>query len=64
MFDHEVARAAGIAQPTFSRRMNGAQPWVADEISALCRLLCIPQEQIGYYFFPEVEPKNETGVIA
>ena len=44
--------------------MNGAQPWVADEISALCRLLCIPQEQIGYYFFPEVEPKNETGVIA
>lgn len=60
MFDNEVAQATGIAQPTFSRRMNGSQPWCADEITALCRLLNIPQEKIGYYFFPEVAKEESV----
>lgn len=52
MFDSEVAQAAGIAQPTFSRRMNGTKPWSADEIEAVCRLFEISQEAVGWYFFP------------
>ena len=54
MYDFEVSQASGISQPTLNRRMNGYKPWTADEIIALCRLFNIPQEQVGYYFFPEL----------
>ena len=58
MYDYEVSRESGISQPTFSRRMMGAMPWTSDEIAALCRVLGIPRQQIGDYFFPDVEEED------
>lgn len=59
MFDNEVAQATGIANPTFTRRMQGKRPWLSSEIAAICQLLGIPQEQIGEYFFPDINKKEK-----
>lgn len=58
MYDSEVSQATGITQPTLSRRMRGVQPWTSDEITTVCRLLGIPRQQIGNYFFPDVEQED------
>lgn len=59
MYDSEVAQATGIANPTFTRRMQGKRPWLSSEIAAICQLLGIPQNQIGKYFFPDVEEEED-----
>lgn len=58
LFDAELAQVTGIAQSTLSRRMRGAQPWTSDEIKTICQVLNIPQEQIGAYFFPDLEKED------
>lgn len=50
----ELAARLGICSNTMTTRFNGSFPWRSDEIAAACRVLQIPQEQIGEYFFPEV----------
>ena len=57
--DQEVAEYIGISRDTMSARMNGHQPWTSKEIAAICELLDIRQDEIGEYFFPEVE-KGES----
>ena len=52
--DYEVAAALGTSPQCLSRRIRGAAPWPSDEVAAICKIVGIPQEQIGYYFFPEV----------
>ena len=59
MFDNEVAQATGIADPTLTRRMQGKRPWLSSEITAICKVLDIPQNQIGEFFFPDVEEEEE-----
>lgn len=58
LFDSELAQATGIAQSTLSRRMRGTMPWTSDEIKTICRVLNIPQEQVGAYFFPDIEKEE------
>ena len=41
----------------------GRGPWPSDEVAAICKIVGIPQEQIGYYFFPDVEPEGKKGGI-
>ena len=57
--DQEIANAIGIGTDTMSKRMNGKQPWTSTEITAMCELLGIRQNEIGEYFFPRVE-KGES----
>lgn len=52
--DYEVAAALGTSPQCLSRRIRGAATWPSDEVVAICKIVGIPQEQIGYYFFPEV----------
>ena len=53
--DQEIANAIGIGTDTMSKRMNGKQPWTSTEITAMCELLGIRQNEIGELFFPTVE---------
>ena len=39
-------------------RMQGKSAWRADEISRLCEVLEIPQEEVGRYFFPDVAKRE------
>lgn len=47
----EVAKAAGMAPSTLCSRMQGKQPFTAWEISRIAKVLDIPREQIGEFFF-------------
>lgn len=42
--------------PTLRSRLKGTQSWRSDEIILICQLADIRQEQIGKFFFPELEP--------
>ena len=43
-----------------SGRMQGHNPWTSTEITAMCELLGIRQNEIGEYFFPRVEEGEST----
>jgi len=60
LYDEDVAALAGITVPTLGRRMRGAIPWAADEIAAVCRVVGIPRDDIGAYFFPDLPDNNEN----
>lgn len=56
----DVAKLVGMGESTLSTRLNPKpeqknNEWRHYEITAICRELHIPQEQIGEYFFPKVE---------
>lgn len=58
----ELAVLAGLKPRTLNKRLNAPEndgSWSPQEITAICRVLHIPQEKIGEYFFPAVE-KGET----
>ena len=57
--DQEVAEYIGIGRDTMSGRMHGHNPWTSTEITAMCELLGIRQNEIGEYFFPRVK-KGES----
>lgn len=56
----DVAQAAGIAKSTMTARMKGYQPWTSDEIMDVAKVLNIPREQFGEYFF-ELSPAGKKG---
>lgn len=56
----EVSRRAGMAESTLTARMTGRLPWHSDEILAVARVLNIPTEQIGAFFF-ENAPTKKAG---
>jgi DNA-binding Xre family transcriptional regulator len=59
----ELAEQAGIGKRTLHTRLEDADPgksWRAAEITALCKVLHIPQEQIGEYFFPAIAKEEKT----
>ena len=54
----ELATLTGIGLRTLNRRINAPEAgggWRFGEITSLCKVLHIPQEKIGEYFFPTVE---------
>ena len=58
----ELAVQAGMGERTLSKRLNAPEDngsWLPKEITAICKVLHIPQEKIGEYFFPAVE-KGES----
>lgn len=60
MFDEEVAQEAGITNPTFSRRMRGVAPWLTSEIKAVCAVVGIQRDEIGEYFFPDMNEEESA----
>lgn len=54
----ELAAMVGISTRTLSKRLNAPEDdggWLFKEITAICKVVGISQEQIGEYFFPEVK---------
>lgn len=49
----DVADMAGMRSNTLSTRMTGFRPWTSDEITAVARVLEIPNAEIGAYFFDD-----------
>ena len=47
----ELARQAGLSAAAMSARMNGKQPFHADEMRAIGQILRIPPEEYHLYFF-------------
>lgn len=45
------ADCIGVAQPTFSQKINNIRPMDLDEAEKLARLLDIPVGEYGIYFF-------------
>lgn len=57
---HEaVSDKLGITKTTFSRKINGQQPFKTVEIYKLVAFLKIPKNDIYDYFFQELD--NNTG---
>lgn len=54
----QAARLAGLAPSTLTTRMNGKVPFNVNEVQALCRVLDIPTDQIGAYFFEDAPKKR------
>lgn len=46
-----VSELLGIAQPTFSQKLNGLRPFYLSEAEQLASLLDIPDSEFGDYFF-------------
>ncbi len=54
----ELSALTGIKYTTLGKRLNAPEDrggWLFSEVTAICRVLHIPQEKIGEYFFPRVE---------
>ena len=47
----DVAIRIGIRPTTLSLKLNNKFNFTSDEIDAICKLLDIPGEEIGIYFF-------------
>lgn len=50
---NEIAKRAGMAPSTLTARMMGYQPWTSTEIIAVSKVLDIPTDQIGAFFFED-----------
>lgn len=57
----ELAKAAGMAPSTLSRKMCGKQPFDAREIMAIARVLEIKQNEYGDFFFEDVPKSRKAG---
>lgn len=58
MLQYELSKLSGVPDDTLKSRLNTPEEessWRGCEIRKLCKVLHIPQEQIGEYFFPKVE---------
>ena len=47
----EVAKRANMAESTLTARMTGRLPWNGDEIARVAKVVGIPTDQIGTFFF-------------
>ena len=49
----DIAKKIGIAESTFSLRLNNQSLFIQDEINEIIKILEIPAEEIKPYFFEE-----------
>ena len=59
---NEAARLAGLAPSTLTTRMTGRVPFNVNEVQALCKVLDIPTDQIGAFFFEDGPKSEKKGV--
>lgn len=58
----DLAVQTGIGYSTLSKKLcaDSGDAWIGKEIVSICDVLHIPQEKIGYYFFPEVAKEESV----
>ena len=47
----EFSKAMGLNRSTLSGKLNSLTAWKQSEIEKACKLLDIPMEKVGEYFF-------------
>lgn len=47
----QLAKEIGITEATLNAKLNNKFNFKSDEIDAICRVLDIPNDEIGAYFF-------------
>ena len=47
----QLAEKIGVTHGTLSTKLNEKYPFTARDIDAICRVLDIPKDEIGSYFF-------------
>lgn len=57
----EVAKRANMAESTLTARMTGRLPWNGDEIARVAKVLDIPADQIGAFFFEDAPKEYKKG---
>lgn len=45
------AKEFGVSENTFSQKMNNKMRFTSDDIIEMSKLLSIPQDEVGFYFF-------------
>lgn len=59
----ELSAQTGIKYRTLMRHLGAQESqgaWSSREIVAICKVLRIPSEKIGEYFFPRLEKEEKT----
>lgn len=51
MTQEQLANSIGINKCTLSSKFNGRHSFNADEMDSICKVLDIPNTEIGVYFF-------------
>lgn len=51
MTQKELADAIGVNKATLNLKLNGKGSFTTEEIDSICRVLDIPNNKIGDYFF-------------
>ena len=54
----DVANFIGIAPGTLNAKLNNKGNFTAPEIESICKMLSIPKDEIGIYFFTPKVQKN------
>ena len=57
----EAAQRGSNAPGTLTARMTGRLPFTARDIAGLCKVLDIPADQIGSFFFEELPTSKKAG---
>ena len=63
LLQKELSELSDIPLDTLKGRLNAPEDkgrWKACEIVKICKVLHIPQEQIGAYFFPAIAKEEKT----
>lgn len=50
-----------MAESTLTARMTGRLPWNGDEIARVAKVLDIPTDQIGAFFFVDAPKEYKKG---
>lgn len=50
-----------MAESTLTARMTGRLPWNGDEIARVAKVLDIPADQIGAFFFEDAPKEYKKG---
>lgn len=59
----DLGEIVGLTPQSISSRLNGRSGWQPDEVVKLCQALDIPQEEVGKYFYPELENREKEKTI-
>lgn len=59
--DMSQSEAARIPPSTLTARMTGRLPFTARDIAGLCKVLNIPADQIGSFFFEDLPTSKKAG---
>ena len=59
----QLAKAIGMNKSTLNLKLNGRYPFTTKEIDGICKVLDIPNQEIGEYFFCTESLESQTDSV-